>query len=209
MLGSGHALAVRDPLGESDAIVALSGDAGERARTAIELWRQRHAPLLIFSGGSQDPTSIPSAEIMKREALRAGVPEDSVLVEPSSATTAENAARVADLMAARGLRTAILVTSPYHQRRAAFHFTRAFAGSALSFRNHPADDPGWDPTLWWLHEASRQLTLVELAKLAVEVFGAQLPLVATAGILTASMLTRAGDRHRRGSMGRRGQRQDH
>jgi uncharacterized SAM-binding protein YcdF (DUF218 family) len=89
----------------------------------------------------------------------------------SSATCAAFSSVVAELMRNRGLRSAILVTSPYHQRRAAMLFEREFGRAGLTFRNHPADDPGWDATFWWTREPSRNLTLVELAKLAALVAG--------------------------------------
>jgi uncharacterized SAM-binding protein YcdF (DUF218 family) len=106
-----------------------------------------------------------SAELMKREAIRMGVPAAAILVEPRSASTEENAEFTAVLMKERGLRTAILVTSPYHQRRASVLFARAFGPAGLSFVNHPANDPQWDPDRWWLGEPAKTLTLVELAKL--------------------------------------------
>ena len=165
----GHALAVSDPLSRSDVIVAISGDAGPRVETAVLLWKEGYAPRILFSGASLDPESVSSAEIMKREAVERGVPESAILVEPASATTEENAALVAALMQRESLHSAILVTSPYHQRRAAYLFARSFGPAGLVFVNHPADDPGWDPTTWWLHRSSRQLALVEVAKLAATV----------------------------------------
>jgi uncharacterized SAM-binding protein YcdF (DUF218 family) len=172
LAGIGHYLDVVDPLTKADAIVAISGDTGARVDTAVSLWKQGFAPLLIFSGGSEDPQSVASAELMKRAAIAAGVPADAILVEPASATTEENAARVAELMTARHIRTAILVTSPYHQRRAAMLFEREFERrGAISFSNHPAEGSGWDPNVWWTTEPSRSLTLVELAKLGALVAG--------------------------------------
>jgi len=186
----GHALRVEDPLGRADVIVAVSGDSGPRVQTAVRLWNERHAPLIIFSGASHDPESVPSAELMKRDAVRLGVRADAVLVEGASSTTEENAARVAELMATRELRSAILVTSPYHQRRAAVLFEREFAKRGLSLRNHPARDSSWDPTFWWTSESSRTLTLVELAKLGIVVAGpageSPAPASATPATRTAS-----------------------
>jgi uncharacterized SAM-binding protein YcdF (DUF218 family) len=171
LVGVGHWLDVTDPLAKVDAIVAISGDTGARAQTAIALWKQGYAPLLIFSGGSSDPDSVASADLMKRAAVAAGVPATAIAVEGTAATTEENAQRVAELMRTRGLVTAILVTSPYHQRRAAILFEREFGRASLSFRNHPAADPAWDPNLWWTSDPSRSLTLVELAKLGALVAG--------------------------------------
>ncbi len=167
----GHLLAVEDPLSKADVIVALSGDAGPRTDTAVDLWKRGYAPLIIFAGSALDPDSISSAEIMKREAVGAGVPASAILVDPSSATTQENAARVVQIMIAKKLRTAILVTSPFHQRRAAILFARVAAPAQITVRNYPARDPHWDPNTWWLTDPARSLTLVELAKLSVEVGG--------------------------------------
>jgi len=164
----GHALAVEDPLEKADAIVVISGDTGARANTAIALWKQGYAPIIVFSGAAIDPDSVSSAEIMRREALLQGVPENATLIEPASATTEENATEVAKLMVQRKLRSAILVTSPYHQRRAALLFARSFEPASLVLRNYPARDPDWDPNLWWRHDPLRSRTLVELAKLGAE-----------------------------------------
>jgi uncharacterized SAM-binding protein YcdF (DUF218 family) len=171
LVGVGHWLEVTDPLAKADVIVAISGDTGARADSAIALWKQGYAPLLIFSGGSSDPASVASAELMKRTAVAAGVPANAILVEGESATTEENARKVALLMRSKALRSAILVTSPYHQRRAATLFEREFGPASLSLVNRPATDPVWDPNLWWTSDPSRSLTLIELAKLGALVVG--------------------------------------
>lgn len=177
----GHALAVEDPLDKADVIVAISGDTGARANTAIALWKQGYAPVIVFSGAAIDPDSVSSAEIMRREALRQGVPESATLIEPASATTEENASEVARLMVQRKMRSAILVTSPYHQRRAALLFTRSFEPVGLALRNYPARDPEWDPNFWWRHDPLRSRTLIEIAKLGAELLR---PAVTTSRVLS-------------------------
>ena len=161
----GSWLAVEDPIAKSDAIVAISGDTGARADTAIMLWKAGWAPIIVFSGAAIDPASVSSAEIMRREAVKQGVPENATLVEPASTSTEENAAEVAKIMVQRKMRSAILVTSPYHQRRAALEFSRAFDSSGLVLRNYPARDPEWNAFLWWRQEPLRSRTLLELVKL--------------------------------------------
>lgn len=165
----GHFLDTEDALRPADVIVALSGDTGARTETAVDLWKRKYAPIIIFAGASQDPNSVASGELMKREAIGQGVPESAILVEPSSSSTQQNARLVASLMKASGLTTAILVTSPYHQRRAANLFSQEFGPLSLTFTNYPARDPEWDPNTWWLQEPARTLTVIELAKLSVEI----------------------------------------
>lgn len=170
LVAVGHALRVQDPLERADAIIAISGDTGPRVRAAVALWKEGYAEMLIFAGGALDPASPSSGELMKRQAIALGVPDEAILVEPESKTTDENAERVAVLMEEAGLKSAILVTSAFHQRRASMHFAREFEPRRLTFLNRPADDPDWDPTLWWTRSGSRTVTLVELAKIAVEAF---------------------------------------
>lgn len=172
LVGLGHFLAVEDPLARADAIVAVSGDQGARTATAVDLWKRGFAPLIVFAGSSEDPASLPSAELMKREAVKLGVAAERVITEPSSATTQENVTRVTDLLRGRQIKQVILVTSPYHQRRASWLLARELEGTGITFRNYPARDEQWDASLWWTREPSRSLTLVELAKLGVEVVGA-------------------------------------
>src|SRR5438046_9435952 len=102
LVGVGHWLDVSDPLGHADAIVAISGDTGARAESAITLWKQGYAPVLIFSGGSSDPESVASAELMKRVAVAAGVPANAIVVEGTSATTEANAQHVGELLKGPG-----------------------------------------------------------------------------------------------------------
>lgn len=170
LVAIGHNLRVEDRLQRVDAIIAISGDTGPRVRAAVDLWNEGYAQTLIFSGGARDPASPSSGEIMKRQAIALGVPDKAILVEPESATTDQNAEHVALLMKATGLKSAILVTSAFHQRRASLHFTREFERHGLTFINRPADDASWDPTFWWTKRDSRTITLVELAKIAVEAF---------------------------------------
>ena len=169
LLSIGTFLRSADTPTHADVIVALSGDAhSARAATAAALYRARLAPTIIFSGAAEDPASVSSAELMARDAVAFGVPREAIVLEERARTTEDNARLVRDLMRDRGFTSALLVTSGYHQRRAALAFTRAFEGTPLRFRNVPADDPDWDALFWWLHPEQRELTLRELGKLALE-----------------------------------------
>ena len=169
LLSVGTFLRSADTPTHADVIVALSGDAhGARTATAATLYREGFAPAVIFSGASEDPSSVSSAELMARDATKLGVPRAAITLEEDARTTDDNARFVLAIMRQRHFSSALLVTSGYHQRRAALAFSRAFAGTTLRFVNVPADDPDWDPLLWWLHPDQRELTLRELGKLALE-----------------------------------------
>ncbi len=88
-----------------------------RIQRAIELYREGYAPYLILcGGGGNNPPS--EAQVMKNIALSAGVPEDALVLEDRSHSTEESLANAKSIMDARGWRTALIVSAPYHLLRA-------------------------------------------------------------------------------------------
>ena len=153
------------PLRSSDAIVVISGDeALARYRDGIRLYRAGWAPKLIFSGAAWDGTHS-NAEVMRGLALADGVPETAILVDPSADDTYGNAVHTRELMVAHGLKSAILVTSPYHLQRAVLTFRGVFDGTGISIIGRSAPDGEWRKTNWWLNPDTRALTVRELEKL--------------------------------------------
>lgn len=108
-------------------------------RVALALYRAGVAPVLLLSGGGEP---IPEAEVMRRMALAAGVPESALLVESVSRSTLENATHAAALLAARQVTAVVLVTDRYHAFRARVLFrlaglnVRAVHVASLPSRRH-------------------------------------------------------------------------
>ncbi|MGH2404330.1 MAG: YdcF family protein, partial [bacterium] len=125
--GLGDFLVIRDPLGPADAVIAISGDGtGERAATAAALVQEGYAPWLILSGSSTGHAQGGATAEMLRHALQVGVPRERIIVEDQSESTFDNARNTLRIMQAQGMRRAIVVTSPYHTRRAARIFRAAY-----------------------------------------------------------------------------------
>jgi uncharacterized SAM-binding protein YcdF (DUF218 family) len=121
----------------ADAIVCLSGGSVQglpsssgwrRIATAARLYKEGFAPLVVFSGGIGSGGRS-EAQIYSEAAAALGLPEAAVRLEPLSETTAEHPGRVAelaDIRARGGLGASLLiVTSPYHGRRAKGVFRKA------------------------------------------------------------------------------------
>ena len=112
----------------ADVIVVLGaalgpeGDLGavlaERVLAGVEAWRARAAPMLLMTGRYE-------AELMKRRAVKLGVPAERVLVETAALTTRQNATGCAAIMRARGMASALVVTQTFHRARAVAAFRRA------------------------------------------------------------------------------------
>ena len=95
----------------------------ERIRHAIDLYRTGLVAKIIFTGGYGTGADHAESEVGAAYAMREGVPAADVFVELRSRTTQQNLAEAQILMAAHGLKTAILVSDPLHLRRAAWMAT--------------------------------------------------------------------------------------
>lgn len=165
LMALGRYLVVADAPARADAIIVLSGDGGNRLEQGVQLFKDSYAPLLILVGAGM-PGNPSAAEVMRRQAAAMGVPTSAIYLVEQSTSTREDATYTRQLMARSGLRSAILVTSPYHGRRASLTFTRAFEGSGISVTNLPARDDPWRAESWWSSVDTIRLTLNELIKLA-------------------------------------------
>jgi len=94
-----------------------------RVEAAAELFKQRLAPLIIFSGGAFG--ALPSeAKVAQQLALQLDVPPQACLLEAESHTTAENARFTAQILRARGIQQVLLVSDDFHLLRAVLLFRR-------------------------------------------------------------------------------------
>jgi uncharacterized SAM-binding protein YcdF (DUF218 family) len=158
---AGRWLVATDPVGEPDVVFALSGDVlGDRVRRAIDVAAATDAERLVFfvdeSPRPEDPPQI------RRRAVEAGVPAESIRFLSGVESTAMEAGLAAGLVDRCGWRDVVVVTSPYHTRRAGWTFRRAVGDAAqvrlTTFQN------SFDQGGWWRTEAGREQVLGEWAK---------------------------------------------
>lgn len=163
-IGVGFFLSPQSKLEKSDAIVAISGgETAERIEEAVDLYKANYAPVLIFSGAARDEGTS-NAQAMKLLAIKAGVPEENIFVEEKAQDTFENARFVREHVDSKNIKSIILVTSPYHQRRAYLTFRR-FLGEKVKIINHSSTDSAWRKNGWWKDEWGKKLTFSELQKI--------------------------------------------
>jgi uncharacterized SAM-binding protein YcdF (DUF218 family)/glycosyltransferase involved in cell wall biosynthesis len=126
----------------ADAITVFAGGVGEsgtagggyqeRVKRAVDLYQAGLAPEIIFSSGYTVVFHEP--EVMKELAVALGVPASAIVLETAARNTAENVTRVSQILRDRGHRSTLLVSSPYHMRRA----TAAFKKLAPELAVYPA-----------------------------------------------------------------------
>ncbi|MGB3312028.1 MAG: YdcF family protein [Nodosilinea sp.] len=147
-------------LPEAEAIVVLGGsikpqfpprpwidvaEEGDRVLHGARLYLAGKAPLLVFSGGriTWGQGQIRSeAEDMAELAAALGVPNRAMLMEPDSLNTFENATYTQVLLADRGIKRILLVTSAMHMPRALAIFRKqGFEAIPAPTDFHVAPDP--------------------------------------------------------------------
>lgn len=165
----GRFLIVQDRLERSDAIVILSGGKGdERVRQGADLYHGGYAPLVIVSAPSDEATvGLPYSEVLRRQALRHGIPASAMIFETQSTSTSQEAQNLRPLLEGRRARRAIIVTSSYHTRRTRYLFRKSFAGSPVEVRIYPVQRDIFDPTGWWTREADTERVVLEYIKLGL------------------------------------------
>jgi uncharacterized SAM-binding protein YcdF (DUF218 family) len=153
-----------------DAIVAVSGgDTNARTDEAIRLYKNHWANTLIFSGAAEDKSGPSNAAAMQTRAVEQGVPAAAIILDEGSATTLQNAEDSKTIFDEHNIKSIILVTSGYHQRRASLEFNKLAIG--VKVVNHPvANDQDWS-VWWWTGPRGWTLALTEMFKIVLFNFG--------------------------------------
>lgn len=123
-------LEITEPVRPVEAIVVFAGGVGEsgkagggyqeRVKRAVDLYHAGLSPHLIFSSGYT--FVFQEAEVMKELAVAHGVPASAIFLETKAINTFQNVAFVRQILDEHDWRTILLVSSPYHLRRAVLTF---------------------------------------------------------------------------------------
>lgn len=118
---------------KADAIVVFAGGVGEsgkagqgyeeRVEYAVELYKKGYASNIIFSSGFVYLFKEP--ELMKVLAVSLGVPESAIFLEDKASNTYENVKFTNEILSSKNFNKIILISSPYHMRRAYLVFHKA------------------------------------------------------------------------------------
>jgi len=150
-----------DQVEEADLIVALGGDFRcERERRAAELYHQGLGSKLVVNG-LQYSWGVHTAEAAKRFVVKLGVPERDVLMTCDTYNTRTEAQELVKLMRQYGFKTAIIVTSSSHSRRALYTIERAAPDFKFYSSPVPARPPEWQPRNWWMRRGDVYVTIRE------------------------------------------------
>ncbi len=149
-----------EPLRRADVIFLLEGDGYSRVARAVELFQAHWAPMVVITGGLDDPQNgaVP-ARLLKAGLRAAGVPDGAILTDEDSLNTRDQAVAMMRWSSELGWGTALLVASQYHQYRAYLTFLKAMQehGLDLCLVNAGVRDLPWHRDEGW----GRRIDLLE------------------------------------------------
>lgn len=160
--GAARALVVRAELPHADALAVLAGSGAyvERTHRAAELYAEGRAPkILLTNDNLRGPWSTREqrnplfVELAVDELRRAGVPAEKIeILSQPVASTHDEALLLREYAVANNLRSVLVVTSPYHTRRALWTMRRVFRDSEteVGIDAPPTGAQSPAPALWWL-----------------------------------------------------------
>lgn len=164
--------------GPADVIVVLAGSF-ERAMHAGDLYVKGIAPKILVSVPRTERSIVKLEElgivfprpeaIYRKILLRKGVPEGSIeLISAGAISTADEATALAVRLKGSGVRL-LVVTSPYHVRRATMAFQDAFGDRAqVMVTGTPYEE---FPDDWWRSQDAARNVLLETAKIVLYTAG--------------------------------------
>ena len=165
---AGTALVVDVPLANPDAILVLGSHEWERLPAAAALATENPAAL-VFLTVPRVVTKYNCHDCPRRPArlAAAGVAAERIVQLPNRVSNTRDEASAARAECEqRKLRRLVVVTSPYHTRRARTTFETAFAGSGVSLGFVPSSTSPARPDRWWMAGYDRAYVRYEWAAIA-------------------------------------------
>ena len=84
---------------------------------AVDLWNRHMAQIVILTGGRGPGDTTSEAAVGRSYVKRHGVPDTAILLENEGRTTRASLIAVSKMLSDRGMKTAILVSDPFHMLR--------------------------------------------------------------------------------------------
>jgi len=114
-----------------------------RLEHAYDLFERGMAPIVITTGGSGKDPTFSEGQVGRDYLAKRGIPDVNLIAETQGTDTEHSARRVAVIMDANNLKSAILVSDAYHLYRA----KRMMEHEGISVYTSPRPDSV--PKTWW------------------------------------------------------------
>jgi uncharacterized SAM-binding protein YcdF (DUF218 family) len=161
---AGKYLYYKSEMQPADVIVILAGEETERVEYGVKLFREGWArkDRIILAGGPL-VWKYTWASLMKEHAISLGIPPNAILLEDQSRSTEEDAIFTKNILNKYKYNSCIIVTSPYHSRRAVAIFKKVMGGE-IKVISAPCDTSWFSFDEWWKRRRDRAAVLNEYSK---------------------------------------------
>lgn len=151
----------------ADALIVLSGGPGDRARYGAQLFMDGYAQTVLTAGDPHIPGT-PAFDAQYEMGLLElfGIPADNIATLGTLGSTLEEAERSREWLLFHKFDSLIVVSDPYHLRRASHIFGSVFRGTGIDL-NYVATEPSWFISEnWWKRDAEFDVVVSEYIKMA-------------------------------------------
>jgi uncharacterized SAM-binding protein YcdF (DUF218 family) len=172
--GAGAYLIYADELETADVIVVLSGGTESRMSEALNLYKEKYGKIIVLTetGEQTEGYDYLNSFDMRIQLQNNGVPSGNIVITDLTVnTTLDEAVAIRDLLQNRQYQSAIIVTDPYHTRRAALIFNQIFADSSVKIIIRPVRSSWFNSRTWFLSLKGWHYTLLEYVKIISMKFG--------------------------------------
>lgn len=163
----GSFLIVSSELEYANAIVVLSGGDESRMQEALNLYNQDYSHIIVLTetGNVVEGYDHLHSFDMRIELLHQGIPSGNILLTNQVATSTEQEAEAAkQLLTTHQFVSCIVVTDPYHTRRAYTIFKDVFADTGIKVMIRPTSNHWYTAGTWFLKLSGWRFTVLEYVK---------------------------------------------
>lgn len=161
------------PLSQVDVVAVLSGGEIDRIDEAVQLIQDGYARYLILTDtDAMADSGRRMTDYLFSEAANRGLAVPQIDVTRHTASnTREEATAIRQLMEERGWRSCIVVTDPYHSRRAQIIFSEVFRDSGVSVRIHSVRGHWYTIRGWFLRQEGWTAMFQEYLRIFASLLG--------------------------------------
>lgn len=168
----------RDNKRQGDCIFTFGGKGIERVHKAVELFNEKRAKYILFSGGfGYGKYNYPLSWTMRDNALKFNVPEDKILVEDRSNHSKDGAIAslfvLEDKFGIHTVKHLLVVSIPWHYRRAMLTL-KTYYPKWIDYTWCPANYKQHQPDNWWKYPEAHGYVIKEITNLVKYVREGQL-----------------------------------
>lgn len=156
----------KDDGSQGDCIFTYGGRGIERVAKAVDLYRQKRANYILFTGGLKyGRYSYPEAAMMRDNALKRNIPKEAIIIEENSHNTKENAIASLPILDNKfgidSVKNLLVISIPWHYRRGMLTL-KTYYPQWINYTWCPANYEQHQPDHWWKHPESHNYVMKEI-----------------------------------------------